>query len=95
MPNLVVKYKYFTNGVESVSGTFDLDIAPQSKQIYELKDINNDSNQFRNIVFEYFVDDFLVASEQVVLSKGQLNESICKNGKIGLNKSRKQAVHYI
>ena len=83
----VVKYKYFTNGVESVSGTFDLDIAPQSKQIYELKDINNDSNQFRNIVFEYFVDDFLVASEQVVLSKGQLNESICKNGKIGLNKS--------
>ena len=83
----VVKYKYFTNGVESVSGTFDLDIAPQSKQIYELKDINADLNQFRNIVFEYFVDDFLVASEQVVLSKGQLNESICKNGKIGLNKS--------
>ncbi len=83
----VVKYKYFTNGVELVSGTFNLDIAPQSKQIYELKDINNDSNQFRNIVFEYFVDDFLVASEQVVLSKGQLNESICKNGKIGLNKS--------
>lgn len=38
-------------------------------------------------MFEYFVDDFLVASEQVVLSKGQLNESICKNGKIGLNKS--------
>lgn len=82
-----VKYKCFTNGIKAVSGTFDLDIAPQSRQIYELKDIKVDTKQFNNIVFEYFIGDFPLASEQVVLSRGELKEDINKNGKIGLNKS--------
>ena len=54
--------------------------------VQEVADYIGDSFYLSKIA-KNIVDDFLVASEQVVLSKGQLNESICKNGKIGLNKS--------
>lgn len=78
---LSVKYTYFTNGVETYSSTFDVNIAPQSSQEYEIDSLELDKDNHNSVVFEYLAGDFLIASEQIVLSEGKLSADINSDGK--------------
>ena len=78
---LSVKYTYFTNGVETYSSTFDVNIAPQSSQEYEIDSLELDKDNHNSVVFEYFTGDFLIASEQIILSEGKLSADINSDGK--------------
>lgn len=68
-----VGYKYLVNGAIALDGSFDIDIPPQSSQVIEIDGIKAESNKNCVIVFEYLDNDFLVASEQVVLAEGKLD----------------------
>lgn len=76
-----VKYAYFTNGVETYSSTFDVNIAPQSSQEYEIDSLELEKDNHNSVVFEYFTGDFLIASEQIILSEGKLSADINSGGK--------------
>lgn len=78
---LNVKYTYFTNGVETYSSTFDVNIAPQSSQEYEIDSLELDKDKHNSVVFEYLAGDFLIASEQIILSEGKLSADINSDGK--------------
>lgn len=78
---LSVKYAYFTNGVETYSSTFDVNIAPQSSQEYEIDSLELEKDNHNSVVFEYFTGDFLIASEQIILSEGKLSADINSGGK--------------
>lgn len=82
-----VKYIYFTNGVETYSSTFDINVAPQSSQVYEIDSIELEKDNHNSVVFEYFTGDFLIASEQIILSEGKLNADIKCDGKITVKPS--------
>ena len=78
---LSVKYTYFTNGVETYSSTFDVNIAPQSSQEYEIDSLELEKDNHNSVVFEYLAGDFLIASEQIILSEGKLSADINSGGK--------------
>ena len=78
---LSVKYTYFTNGVETYSSTFDVNIAPQSSQEYEIDSLELEKDNHNSVVFEYLAGDFLIASEQIILSEGKLSADINSDGK--------------
>ena len=78
---LSVKYIYFTNGVETYSSTFDVNIAPQSSQEYEIDSLKLENDNHNSVVFEYLAGDFLIASEQIILSEGKLSADINSDGK--------------
>lgn len=78
---LNVKYTYFTNGVETYSSTFDVNIAPQSSQEYEIDSLELEKDNHNSVVFEYLAGDFLIASEQIILSEGKLSADINSDGK--------------
>lgn len=76
-----VKYTYFTNGAETYSSTFDVNIAPQSSQEYEIDSFELEKDNHNSVVFEYLAGDFLIASEQIILSEGKLSADINSDGK--------------
>ena len=78
---LSVKYIYFTNGIETYSSTFDVNIAPQSSQEYEIDSLELEKDNHNSVVFEYLAGDFLIASEQIILSEGKLSADINSDGK--------------
>lgn len=78
---LSVKYTYFTNGIETYSSTFDVNIAPQSSQEYEIDSLELEKDNHNSVVFEYLAGDFLIASEQIILSEGKLSADINSDGK--------------
>lgn len=82
-----VKYIYFTNGTETYSSTFDINVVPQSSQVYEVEPIKLEKDNHNSVVFEYFTGDFLIASEQIILSEGKLNADIKCDGKITVKPS--------
>lgn len=82
-----VKCIYFTNGVETYSSTFDINVAPQSSQVYEVELPKLEKDNHNSVVFEYFTGDFLIASEQIILSEGKLNADIKCDGKITVKPS--------
>lgn len=82
-----VKCIYFTNGVETYSSTFDINVAPQSSQVYEIDSLELEKDNHNSVVFEYFAGDFLIASEQIILSEGKLNADIKCDGKITVKPS--------
>lgn len=82
-----VKCIYFTNGVETYSSTFDINVAPQSSQVYEIDSLELEKDNHNSVVFEYFTGDFLIASEQIILSEGKLNTDIKCDGKIAVKPS--------
>lgn len=84
---LSVKYTYFTNGVETYSSTFDVNIAPQSSQEYEIDSLELEKDNHNSVVFEYLAGDFLIASEQIILSEGKLSADINSDGKITVKPS--------
>lgn len=82
-----VKCICFTNGVETYSSTFDINVAPQSSQVYEINSLELEKDNHYSVVFEYFTGDFLIASEQIILSEGKLNTDIKCDGKIAVKPS--------
>lgn len=82
-----VKCIYFTNGIETYSSTFDINVAPQSSQVYEVELPKLEKDNHNSVVFEYFTGDFLIASEQIILSEGKLNADIKCDGKITVKPS--------
>lgn len=82
-----VKCICFTNGVETYSSTFDINVAPQSSQVYEINSLELEKDNHYSVVFEYFTGDFLIASEQIILSEGKLNADIKCDGKITVKPS--------
>lgn len=82
-----VKCICFTNGVETYSSTFDINVAPQSSQVYEIDSLELEKDNHNSVVFEYFTGDFLIASEQIILSEGKLNADIKCDGKIAVKPS--------
>lgn len=82
-----VKCICFTNGVETYSSTFDINVAPQSSQVYEINSLELEKDNHNSVVFEYFTGDFLIASEQIILSEGKLNADIKCDGKITVKPS--------
>ena len=82
-----VKCICFTNGVETYSSTFDINVAPQSSQVYEIDSLKLEKDNHNSVVFEYFTGDFLIASEQIILSEGKLNADIKCDGKITVKPS--------
>lgn len=82
-----VKCICFTNGVETYSSTFDINVAPQSSQVYEINSLELEKDNHNSVVFEYFAGDFLIASEQIILSEGKLNADIKCDGKITVKPS--------
>lgn len=84
---LSVKYTYFTNGVETYSSTFDVNIAPQSSKVYEIDSLELEKDNHNSVVFEYFTGDFLIASEQIILSEGKLSADINSDGKTAVKPS--------
>lgn len=82
-----VKCICFTNGVETYSSTFDINVAPQSSQVYEINSLELEKENHNSVVFEYFTGDFLIASEQIILSEGKLNADIKCDGKITVKPS--------
>lgn len=82
-----VKCICFTNGVETYSSTFDINVAPQSSQVYEVELPKLEKDNHNSVVFEYFTGDFLIASEQIILSEGKLNADIKCDGKITVKPS--------
>lgn len=82
-----VKCIYFTNGVETYSSTFDINVAPQSSQVYEIDSLELKKDNHNSVVFEYLTGDFLIASEQIILSEGKLNADIKCDGKIAVKPS--------
>lgn len=82
-----VKCICFTNGVETYSSTFDINVAPQSSQVYEIDSLELEKDNHNSVVFEYFAGDFLIASEQIILSEGKLNADIKCDGKITVKPS--------
>lgn len=82
-----VKCICFTNGVETYSSTFDINVAPQSSQVYEINSLELEKDNHNSVVFEYFTGDFLIASEQIILSEGKLNADIMCDGKITVKPS--------
>lgn len=82
-----VKCIHFTNGIETYSSTFDINVAPQSSQVYEVEPIKLEKENHNSVVFEYFTGDFLIASEQIILSDGKLNADIKCDGKITVKPS--------
>lgn len=82
-----VKCIYFTNGVETYSSTFDINVAPQSSQVYEINSLELEKDNHNSVVFEYFTGDFLIASEQIILSEDKLNADIKCDGKITVKPS--------
>lgn len=82
-----VKCICFTNGVETYSSTFDINVAPQSSQVYEIDSLELEKDNHNSVVFEYFTGDFLIASEQIILSEGKLNADIKCEGKITVKPS--------
>ena len=82
-----VKCIYFTNGIEIYSSTFDINVAPQSSQVYEINSLELEKDNHNSVVFEYFTGDFLIASEQIILSEGKLNADIKCDGKITVKPS--------
>lgn len=68
-----VRYRFLCNGSEQAGGTFALNIAPQQKQTVELENIKADVNKNCVVIFEYYDSEFLVASEQITLTKGVLS----------------------
>ncbi len=85
--NYTVKYKCLTDGIQTQSGEFDISVAPQSRQIVELKDINIDIKKNNVIIFTYMSGDFEVAYEQVILSKGELKREVPKCSAISVKPS--------
>lgn len=84
---LNVKYTYFTNGVKTYSSTFDVNIAPQSSKVYEIDSLELKKDNHNSVVFEYFTGDFLIASEQIILSEGKLSADINSDGKTAVKPS--------
>lgn len=82
-----VKCICFTNGIETYSSTFDINVAPQSSQVYEIDSLKLEKDNHNSVVFEYFTGDFLIASEQIILSEGKLNADIKCDGKITIKPS--------
>lgn len=82
-----VKCICFTNGVETYSSTFDINVASQSSQVYEVELPKLEKDNHNSVVFEYFTGDFLIASEQIILSEGKLNADIKCDGKITVKPS--------
>lgn len=82
-----VKCIHFTNGIETYSSTFDINVAPQSSQVYEINSLELEKDNHNSVVFEYFTGDFLIASEQIILSEGKLNADIKCDGKITVKPS--------
>lgn len=82
-----VKCIRFTNGVETYSSTFDINVVPQSSQVYEIDSLELEKDNHNSVVFEYFTGDFLIASEQIILSEGKLNADIKCDGKITVKPS--------
>lgn len=82
-----VKCICFTNGVETYSSTFNINVAPQSSQVYEIDSLELEKDNHNSVVFEYFTGDFLIASEQIILSEGKLNADIKCDGKITVKPS--------
>ena len=82
-----VKCTCFTSGVETYSSTFDINIAPQSSQVYEVELPKLEKDNHNSVVFEYLAGDFLIASEQIILSEGKLNSDIKCDGKITVKPS--------
>ena len=82
-----VKCICFTNGFETYSSTFDINVAPQSSQVYEINSLELEKDNHNSVVFEYFTGDFLIASEQIILSEGKLNADIKCDGKITVKPS--------
>lgn len=85
--NINVKYSYFTDGVQTDSGTVDLTIEAQQSQTVELNEPKFDTNRHNSIIIEYYENDFLVASEQIIITSGVLKSTVESNGKISLKKS--------
>ncbi len=85
--DFTVKYKCLTDGVETKSGEFNICVAPQSRQVVELDNINVDTEKNNVIIFTYLIDDFEVAYEQIVLSKGELKRETPKCSNITVKPS--------
>lgn len=66
---MTVKYRALHNGDIVKEGSFEINIAPQSSEKYQIEkfDIYDENTVLQ---FEYFENDFYVAAEQFVLSSG-------------------------
>ncbi len=72
---MTVKYAVLEDGNAISSGSFDIDIAPQSEQQFELDTFNMNSRKNTVIQFEYVQDDFVIAKEEIELAHGSLSFS--------------------
>lgn len=70
---MTVNYSVLEQGNAISSGSFDINIAPQSSCNIELEAFNLNSRYNTVIQFEYVENDFTVACEEIQLAAGKLN----------------------
>ncbi len=73
-----VKYRVLENGEIIYNDAVNIDIAPQSSQVIKLDGISYNKDKNTVIQFEYTDGDFVVASEEICLAKGQLKGEIAE-----------------
>ncbi|MCC8073616.1 MAG: hypothetical protein LIO62_05770 [Clostridiales bacterium] len=85
-----VKYTVLENGVAVDVGKFDIDIEPQCKKEYEIEKFTYSSKNNTVIQFEYLIDDFSAASEEIALADGKLEFNKPKTSAPTVNESEKK-----
>ncbi len=74
--NFAVKYTVLENGVPVLNGEFEIDINPGASTKRNIENFDYDKKKNTVIQFEYYDGDFLVADEEIELSKGEINVDI-------------------
>lgn len=82
-----VKYRHLSNGEEAATGEFKLVVPPQQSVTANADKVSVDTNKHNVVIFEYFDNDFLVAKEQIELTKGKLDYTEPNVGKINAHMS--------
>ena len=85
--DFTVKYKHLANGEIKISGSFDISVPPQESVAVDIKEISVNSDYHNVVIFEYYDNDFLVAAEQIELSRGRLAAPKVSSGKISAHNS--------
>lgn len=70
---MTVNYSVLEQGKAISSGSFDIDIPPQSESTVEIETFNLNSRHNTVIQFEYIENDFTVAHEEIQLAAGRLS----------------------
>ncbi|MCD7796517.1 MAG: hypothetical protein LUG95_02560 [Clostridiales bacterium] len=67
-----IRYRLLIDGVQSLTGSVDVDIPPQSKQCVTIDEIKTYADKNCIIIFDYYDNDFNIASQQITLCEGTL-----------------------